>query len=182
MRCARTMASHGDHSKMVKCPSCDAHQRNRIVLIVDLLRRREMTRTAQLFRRSQRGGRAFNGLCHIHLLHLRMVFPAHDLRAKPEQFIAIGQKRYWLHRPPRQAGHTRYGTDQLLLPRPPPPRRRLLRTQSRELAEGRRHGIEGIGCTIDSRHDSTPAGTTSRVPPRPCARMDTASCTSTLTE
>src|SRR5438552_1282060 len=40
----------------------------------------------------------------------------------------------------------------------------------------------GIGRTIDSRHDSVPAGTTSRAPPRLCARMETASWTSTLTE
>ena len=40
----------------------------------------------------------------------------------------------------------------------------------------------GIGRTIDSCQPASPAGTTSSSPPRPCARIDTASCTSTLTE
>ena len=39
-----------------------------------------------------------------------------------------------------------------------------------------------IGWTIDSRQVSLPAGTTSSAPPRPCARIDTASCTSTFTD
>ena len=39
-----------------------------------------------------------------------------------------------------------------------------------------------IGEMIDSRHLSEPAGTTSSRPPRLCARIDTESWTSTLTE
>src|SRR2546421_217789 len=35
---------------------------------------------------------------------------------------------------------------------------------------------------IESRQDSEPRGTTKSAPPRPCARIETASCTSTLTE
>src|SRR5256714_15574006 len=35
---------------------------------------------------------------------------------------------------------------------------------------------------IESRHDPEPCGTTKSAPPRPCARIETASCTSTLTE
>src|SRR5207245_5479000 len=40
----------------------------------------------------------------------------------------------------------------------------------------------GIGCTIDSCHVVLASGTTSSDPPRPCLRIDTASCTSTFTE
>jgi hypothetical protein len=40
----------------------------------------------------------------------------------------------------------------------------------------------GIGRTIDSIQASLESGTISRMPPRRCARIDTASWTSTLTE
>ncbi len=43
------------------------------------------------------------------------------------------------------------------------------------------HGsFYAIGVTTDSRHPSDAAGTMSSDPPRRCARIDTASCTSTL--
>ena len=39
-----------------------------------------------------------------------------------------------------------------------------------------------IGWRIDARQACVPSGTTSSDPPRPCSRMDAASCTTTLTE
>src|SRR5688572_4985404 len=38
------------------------------------------------------------------------------------------------------------------------------------------------GCITESSHRPVPAGTTSIRPPRPCARIDTASCTITFIE
>ncbi len=37
-----------------------------------------------------------------------------------------------------------------------------------------------IGVTIDSRHSRLSDGTISNAPPRPCCRIDAASCTSTV--
>ena len=62
-------------------------ERDRVALIVDELRGRQVPGASELRRMDERGHAAFDRLGHRHLLDLRRPLPPGDFRAEREQFV-----------------------------------------------------------------------------------------------
>ena len=161
---------------MVNRPSCEATSPRRR-LVLHELRGRQVPRAAELSGSDMHGRRPDGRLGQHHALDGRIAALAGDLGAERQQFVPIADERGAIDG--GQPGDRVNGTTQLLLP--------LVRVAVRRL------GLHQIGqpgkWRIDAVQDRAddrvrpirdPAGTTSSAPPRPCARIEAASITSTL--
>src|SRR5205085_4876553 len=76
-----------------EAPVLRGDERDGVALILDELRRRQMTCAAELDRLDDRSRVAYDRLSHDHLLDLCTTFTAHDLRTKREQFVLLRDER-----------------------------------------------------------------------------------------
>ena len=149
------------------------------MLVLNELGRREMPSTAEFFRMDEGRSGAFDRLGEHGLLDPRPAsFPATDLRAEAEQFVAVGEHHRAVDRGQSGEGRAPWGRARPAVP--------ALRIRSVSLAQvgelSEKTAVRqnmGLGCRIDipaTRQCHSPEPRAGE-PPRPCARMETASCT-----